>query len=46
MKNKQIKYSPELQVNIDKLKEIYNLKTNTKLLEKLVSLELLKHNIK
>ena len=45
-KNKQIKYSPELQKSIDILKKIYNAKTNISLFEKIISLELIKHNIK
>ena len=32
--------------NIDKLKKIYNIKTNSKILEHIVDLELLKHNLK
>lgn len=42
----QMRYSWEVQEKLDKLKKIYNIKTNTKLLEHIVNLELLKHNIK
>lgn len=42
----QMKFSSEVQEKMDKLKKVYNIKTNTKLLEHIVNLELLKHNIK
>lgn len=42
----QMKFNAEVQEKMDKLKKVYNIKTNTKLLEHIVNLELLKHNIK
>ena len=41
-----MKFNAEVQEKMDKLKKVYNIKTNTKLLEHIVNLELLKHNIK
>lgn len=40
-----MKFSSDVQEKMDKLKKVYNIKTNTKLLEHIVNLELLKHNI-
>lgn len=39
-KTNQLRYSEEYQEKIDKLKKIYNLKTNTSLLKILVNAEL------
>ena len=43
-----VRFQPDTLIfqNLEKLKKIYNIKANTKLLEHIVELELIKHNLK